>query len=150
VRVPPLREHEEDLPVLIAHFLRQLGREDFVLSAELRERFASYHWPGNVRELRNVIERVIAGVGLEPGELLQAEERTRDAGGGLLPFKEAKERLVDAFTREYLEQLLERCGGNISEASRVAGIARNHLHALIARLGLSPRGARGRKPGDGA
>ena len=59
-----------------------------------------------------------------------------------LPFKEAKERLVDAFTRSYLTALVERHGGNVSEAARASGLARTYLHELLARHGLGPdRGA---------
>ena len=52
------------------------------------------------------------------------------------PFKEAKERLVDSFTREYLVALLEKCGGNISQMAREAGIARNYVHRLVTKYGL--------------
>jgi transcriptional regulator of acetoin/glycerol metabolism len=53
-----------------------------------------------------------------------------------VPFKEAKERLVESFTREYLAALLEKCGGNISRMAREAGIARNYVHRLVAKYGL--------------
>jgi transcriptional regulator of acetoin/glycerol metabolism len=53
-----------------------------------------------------------------------------------MPFKEAKERLVESFTKEYLVALLEKCEGNISQAAREAGIARNYVHRLVAKYGL--------------
>jgi transcriptional regulator of acetoin/glycerol metabolism len=53
-----------------------------------------------------------------------------------LPFKEAKERLVDSFTRDYLEAMLSRHNGNITHAAKAAGIARAHLHKLVEKFGL--------------
>jgi len=129
VRVPPLRERIEDLDVLVHRFVRELDREDFALPPELRSRMAAYAWPGNVRELRNVVARALLGDenALDtPG----SSSSSRSAVGAKpelaleVPFKEAKERLVDSFTRDYFEALLRRHGGNISQASRAAGIAR--------------------------
>jgi DNA-binding NtrC family response regulator len=141
LQVPPLRDRLDDIPLLTRHFVQQMGRGDFELPRALLMRFGSYHWPGNVRELRNLVERALAGA--ELGELAEdpGPPKARPAAGAGepltdLPFKEAKERLVESFTREYLEALLERCGGNISQAAREAGIARNYVHRLVAKYGL--------------
>ncbi len=145
VRVPPLRERPEDMPMLAHHFVRQMGRGEFELSPALLQRFADYAWPGNVRELRNVVERALAGAEVDPLPTDVALRPGTPAGGGGirssegltdLPFKEAKERLVDSFTKEYLIQLLSKCGGNISEVARTAGIARNYVHRLVTKYGL--------------
>ncbi|MBX5484872.1 MAG: sigma 54-dependent Fis family transcriptional regulator [Myxococcaceae bacterium] len=140
-RIPPLRERPEDIPLLVRHFVAQMGRGDFELPPELRKRLSAHTWPGNVRELRNVIERALAGSDVELGN-------SPIAGGGRshvpapgddltgLPFKDAKERLVDAFTREYIVSLLDRCGGNITEVARTAGLARNYVHKLVNKFGL--------------
>jgi transcriptional regulator with GAF, ATPase, and Fis domain len=140
VTVPPLRARADDIPLLARHFVKDMGRGTFELPDGLLERFTAYRWPGNVRELRNLVERALAGADLEPlayevpppsaPVTLSAEAITE------LPFKEAKERLVEAFTREYLAALLEKCGGNISRMAREAGIARNYVHRLVARYGL--------------
>ena len=53
-----------------------------------------------------------------------------------LPYKDAKERLVDSFTEQYVTTLLDRCGGNISEVARTAGIARAYVHRLVNKYGL--------------
>ena len=116
-----------------------MGRGDFELPRGLLARFSAYHWPGNVRELRNLVERSLAGADVEtlPQES-QAAVRTLSSTENItdLPFKEAKERLVESFTKEYLVALLEKCGGNISQAAREAGIARNYVHRLVSKYGL--------------
>jgi transcriptional regulator with GAF, ATPase, and Fis domain len=137
VRVPPLRERIEDLPLLAHHFVRAMGRGDYQLSPALLERLAAYHWPGNVRELRNVIERALAGGDVEA----LPDSKLRGARGPAqaitdLPFKEAKEKLVESFTKDYLSALLKQCEGNISQAARTAGINRNYVQRLCVKYGL--------------
>jgi transcriptional regulator with GAF, ATPase, and Fis domain len=139
VNVPPLRDRLDDLPLLTEHFVKSMGRGDFQIPRSLMARFAAYHWPGNVRELRNLVERSLAGADVDPlPHETQAAARTLATGDDLteLPFKEAKERLVESFTREYLVTLLEKCNGNISQMAREAGIARNYVHRLVAKYGL--------------
>jgi DNA-binding NtrC family response regulator len=138
VTVPPLRDRLDDIPFLARHFVQQMGRGDFELPRALLARFAAYHWPGNVRELRNLVERALAGADIDPLPQEPQAARALSTGENLtdLPFKEAKERLVDSFAKEYLAALLEKCGGNISEAARQAGIARNYVHRLVQKYGL--------------
>jgi transcriptional regulator with GAF, ATPase, and Fis domain len=139
VSVPPLRDRLDDLPLLTQHFVKSMGRGDFELPRSLMARFAAYHWPGNVRELRNLVERSLAGADVEPlPQESQAAARALSSTEDItdLPFKEAKERLVESFTKEYLVTLLEKCNGNISQMAREAGIARNYVHRLVAKYGL--------------
>ncbi|MFZ5440155.1 MAG: sigma 54-interacting transcriptional regulator [Myxococcota bacterium] len=139
VNVPALRDRLDDLPLLTQHFVKSMGRGDFELPRSLMARFAAYHWPGNVRELRNLVERSLAGADVEPlPQESQVAARALSAGEDItdLPFKEAKERLVESFTKEYLVTLLEKCNGNISQMAREAGIARNYVHRLVAKYGL--------------
>jgi two-component system response regulator GlrR len=137
LRVPPLRERTEDIPLLVRHFVTQAGKADFPLSGELLQRLAEHTWPGNVRELRNTVERALAGqplqvpVGLLPAAAVPAREEL-----SARPFKEAKERLLEDFTREYLAEVLQRCGDNITAAARQAGLARPHFHELLRRYRL--------------
>jgi two-component system, NtrC family, response regulator GlrR len=139
VTVPPLRDRLDDLPLLAQHFVKTMGRGEFELPNGLMTRFSAYHWPGNVRELRNLIERALAGAEFEPLPV-EASSPSRAALGSDnitdLPFKEAKERLVDSFTRDYLEAMLQKCNGNISQLAREAGIARNYVHRLVTKYGL--------------
>lgn len=136
--VPPLRERRSDIPLLVQHFLEQLGQTGNPLfsGAALTE-LALHDWPGNVRELRNHVERsiVLESISLRTGasEHPTADARVVEGPRGVdanVPFKLAKEALVDAFEREYLEKLLAATGGNMSAAARQAGIDRMYLHRL--------------------
>lgn len=66
IKIPPLRERLDEIPFLVNYFLRELNREDVILSPDVMDLFLSYEWPGNIRELRNVLESAIAM--LEDGE----------------------------------------------------------------------------------
>ncbi|HEX8701182.1 MAG TPA: helix-turn-helix domain-containing protein, partial [Myxococcaceae bacterium] len=102
-------------------------------------------WPGNVRELRNVVERVVhmgeeALPDMTPAVPAAGQAPSGGSAAALdLPFKEAKERLIEGFERDYLRGLLERCGGNQSLAAREAGIARLYLRKLLQKHGISAR-----------
>ncbi len=138
-RVPPLRDRKDDIPLLVRHFVAQLGRGDFELPSALREELLQWSWPGNVRELRNVIERALAGGDVEVGSgsgVLPANLGNLPEDLNALPYKDAKERLVEAFTAQYISTLLDRCGHNISEVARTAGIARAYVHRLVNKYGL--------------
>ncbi|MFN0062628.1 MAG: sigma 54-interacting transcriptional regulator [Myxococcaceae bacterium] len=148
IRLPPLRQRLEDLPLLIDHFVAQIGRPNLGVSERILERFRDYAWPGNLRELRNLVERALAGADAlsgsptdtpgAPALAAAAPPASAHTPGGLsaLPFKEAKEKLLEAFTRDYLEALLARADGNISRAAKLSGLTRAYLHELVARHGL--------------
>lgn len=134
VTLPPLRERPEDLPVLIDEILTQLGKAHTDIDPQTRAMLSDYSWPGNVRELSNVVERAVmlgADRALDPGDALRARASSAPGVASGLPFKEAKERMVEAFERDYLAQVLRRCEGNLSQASREAGIARFYLRQLV-------------------
>jgi DNA-binding NtrC family response regulator len=157
--VPPLRERREDIPLLVEHILAGLpeGRERGP-RPETVELMKRHEWPGNVRELRNVLERavlfkqpvrepsVIAGIapagargaGASPDEVRAAIDLK-------VPFKVAKQDLIDEFERRYVTALLAEHGGNISAAARAAGIDRMSIHKILTRLGMD----RGEKTGEG-
>jgi two-component system nitrogen regulation response regulator GlnG len=144
--VPPLRERAEDVPALVDFFLRAAcaarGTAVPTLSERALRALCDYDWPGNVRELRNLIERAISlapeATELDIGLLgLPAEPRAVARGsempslGELIPFKDAKDRLVDRWERQYLIELLGLSQGNVSQAAKHAGLARGHLHRLL-------------------
>ena len=159
VHVPPLRERREDIPLLVEYFYNRLtagqysgsaGSGDppgprFPPLAEVIERLCDndYTWPGNVRELRNAVERAFHIPDEDPvavrapGDNLitGANELLPPAGAPLIdlavPFKVAKQQLIDAFEREYLGAMLKATRNNISEAARRAQIDRMHLYKLI-------------------
>jgi len=138
LRMPPLRERPEDIPDLVEHLLdgleagpeeRAFADEAFV--AGLRRAA----WPGNVRELRNHVEQCL--VLREPvpiGERAGAEEGP--LVDGRMSYAEARRRSLDWFERQYLTALLDRHGGNVSQAARAAGVHRVYLHKLLRRHGM--------------
>jgi two-component system, NtrC family, response regulator len=144
VKLPPLRERPDDIPLLIDTVLERMGRPPSALSDQTRALLTQYPWPGNVRELRNVVERVVnlgeealPDMGTAPVDKPSAPGGATAAALELeLPFKEAKERLIEGFERDYLKGLLERCEGNVSRASREAGIDRVYLRKLLKKHGL--------------
>ncbi len=143
IRLPPLRERKEDLPLLVRHFIAEFavdGRAVTVPSATLAL-LAAYDWPGNVRELQNTVERALAL--LPPGATeLGPDLLGLELAPGIAPvvdegdFQTAKERLISTWERAYLEKLLRAAGGNVSEAARQGGIARIYLHRLLKKHNL--------------
>jgi two-component system, NtrC family, response regulator GlrR len=137
LRLPPLEERREDIPLLVAHRLQQLeqgGQPKRVYSPEAMEVLVAAAWPGNVRQLFNVVEQNVA---LAPGRVISGALVRRslgETGSGLPSFDEAR---AD-FTRTYLRQVLELAGGNISRAARLAGRNRTDLYKLLHRHGISP------------
>jgi DNA-binding NtrC family response regulator len=143
VHVPPLRERIEDLPALVRSFLAALG----VTAQDQRELFspsvlaelAGHDWPGNVRELRNYVERsVVLQEALPASRPLPIGPPTANGseGDAPVPFKLAKDAVVDTFERSYLSALLDSAAGNISKAARKGGMDRMYLHRLIQKHGL--------------
>ncbi len=140
--VPALRERREDIPMLVEHFLRQLtatiGNKDPRLPDDFIARAQRHAWPGNVRELRNAVERSCL-LPNHPQLGFEAPPKKEGAFGDVdidVPFKVAKQKLVDEFDRRYLESLLEAHDNNISAAARAAGIERMSIYKMIRRLGL--------------
>ncbi|WP_437289551.1 sigma 54-interacting transcriptional regulator [Sorangium sp. So ce406] len=149
VRVPPLRERKEDILLLVQCFLNELGAIDkmSLFPPEVIEEMKRHDWPGNVRELRNYVERrVVLGDGAAMGATAQDERSAAPAAAAApaapaaanieMPFKEAKDAIIDRFERDYLAALLEWSNGNVSRAARKAGLDRMYLHRLLQRHGL--------------
>jgi len=131
VRVPPLRERRDDLALLTHGILASLGRPDFALSPTLLREMEQHDWPGNVRELRNFIERAVT-VG-EPSTLPTGAGSPPEAA---VPWKEAKEQMLEAFTKEYFTRLYEKSGQNVAELAKEAGIARTYAYDVLKKYGL--------------
>jgi two-component system, NtrC family, nitrogen regulation response regulator NtrX len=138
----PLTKHKEDIPVLIAEFLRKSREEngrDFALGVDAFDVLMHYTWPGNIRELKNTVASLCAltpagGVITKENALRVLSETMRGADEGpVVPFSAAK---MD-FEREYYRTLLIKFDGNISRAGRAAGIERAYLSKRIKALGLA-------------
>ncbi len=150
VNLPPLRERSEDIPLILEKFLSQ-GRYNRLQDGSLKvtrveedaiKNLQRYQWPGNVRELTNVLERTIS---LVDGNSINAqhlssvfqeieynvEPTERMSIDNSLPFKEAKQKVVESFEKDYLQDLIKRNNFNVSRASREAQIDRKHLKNLL-------------------
>jgi len=148
--LPPLRERKEDIPLLVQHFLAKYGASDKRIAPEAMELLMKYSWPGNVRELENVIERAVV---LSEGDTIPPEVLPDRLRPCLLPeadmavdalgmtLQEARDR----FEASYLRALLEECGGNISLASKKAGISRRHFYEKMKAYGIDPKESRSRR-----
>jgi DNA-binding NtrC family response regulator len=150
LRIPPLRERREDIPLLVAHFYRQFEREGGEPPAELLASLTRQDWPGNVRELRSAVERAVL---MGPLEMEHNAEHGADSDGArssdpslsteafdaTLPFRSAKERVVARWERWWCAELVRTNEGNLSRAARAARMDRNHLRELLRRHGVSTK-----------
>jgi len=147
LELPALREREGDVRVLIEHFLEERGEDTDIHSlfteADLAE-LESHRWPGNVRELRNLVDATLALGALPPVDVMAVPEGAEspaapssyDASILTLPYKQARKRALGDFERFYLDHLLGRADGNVSQAARDAGLDRSYLFSLLRRNGL--------------
>ncbi len=143
VRVPPLRDRLDDIPMLVQAFVKALGAEDRaeLFSPSVLAGLAAYDWPGNVRELRNWVERAIVLEDPPPASQRMSSPHLHGVSDGVQPnlelsFKDAKAAVVESFESAYLTALLAFAQGNISLAARKAGMDRMHLHRLVQRYRL--------------
>ncbi len=166
IRLPPLREREGDVELLVTHILdtiaARLQRPPICIEAAALERLARYPWPGNVRQLQHEIERAVALLGR--GETIRVEHlspaiacppRSMAApsakpvvqppgpGRPIAPLRDARAE----FEQRYIEEVLAARGGNVSQAAAALGISRAALHKRLARNGVNgSSGAKRRKP----
>ena len=143
IRIPPLRERREDVPVLVEYLLKRLAiklnRPEMSLSPEALERLADYSWPGNVRELENVLERVVVLTRksrFDVDDLPPLHAPQRSAPGEL--HLEHLEKIHLPVVVEDLEDRLvlwamERSEGNMAKAAQILGVARSTLQYKVAR-----------------
>ena len=148
--LPPLRERTEDLGLLVNHLIRRSAEHSHVtaVSPDVLELFKSYRWPGNVREMANILERSIPFTDGDiitldsmPDALLTPKGRpgqsTVSVGASAdMPFKQAKDRLIEAFEKRYLVDLIDRHGGNVSKAARAADMDRKSISRLLRKHGI--------------
>lgn len=137
LRIPPLRERPEDILMLARTILDgicgRMGKEQVQLRPDAEALLLAYPWPGNIRELANVLERAMI---LQRGERLEASDlglSDRAAPGpelpdALLPLREME--------RLYIERVLRRTGGNVTEAAQILGMARRTLYDRMKALGI--------------
>ncbi len=148
LRVPPLRERVEDIPLLAAHFIRrrrqQQGLPPLALSGQARDLLQTYAWPGNVRELRNVIERALITASqaeqievrhlgaLAPAGAIAPAMPVPPTAAGWMP---AGEPTLEHIEREYLATLLKKYGGNRRKVAEVMGVSERTAYRMMDRHG---------------
>jgi DNA-binding NtrC family response regulator len=154
LHIPPLREHVDDIPELLEHYVHAFHQEEGLprrhFSGGARARLARHPWPGNIRELRNLVQRLLilgnadevdaaeveaalAGIAPQPVESRE--------GLGLntqLPLREAREQ----FERDYLLRQLEQVDGHMTRLAERVGLERTHLYRKLRALGIEPKKSR--------
>jgi DNA-binding NtrC family response regulator len=140
LRVPPLRERRDDIPVLAEHFLREYGllaqRPIQGFSTKAMRALMNYPWPGNVRELENVVERAVA---LAPGSIVEESDLPDKIvhHAGPIPATPGGEATLDEMTRRYVLSVLDKVRGNKTEAARILGVPRRTLYRMLERYGVA-------------
>ncbi len=154
IRVPPLRERVEDIPLLAEQFLAESARRCKkgvrAFAASAIRAFTRYPWPGNVRELENVVERAVIvareDVIAEVGPFLAPSGEAPPTVDVTLPFRDAKARVVEEFERAYVTGVLGLYGGKLSAAARHADMDNKNLWEKMVRYGIRSRAAAGEAP----
>lgn len=154
VRVPPLRQRKEDIPILVTEFMiktcRELGFEPIKIDPGALGYLARQPWHGNVRELLNYVRRLavfsngktidLPLIDMVEGGVLDDSGRS---GTGGISYKDAKKEAMDFFSKTYLHQLFTDTNGNISEASRISGLERASIQKIVKRLDIDMSAYRG-------
>jgi len=147
IQPPPLRERAGDVPLLIAHFNRQLaarhGVPERLFAEPILALLGDYDWPGNVRELRNLVESLLLMAETEQvteAEVTDLLERSGGHPGAAAAGERSGASLEDA-ERAAILQAMRACHGNLAEAARCLRISRSTLYRKMERYGLAPRGS---------
>lgn len=153
VAVPPLREHGEDLPELLAYYGDFYANRDRLpyrhFSVAAQNRLRQHAWPGNLRELRNLVQRVLllgggddVGLAEVDGALSASPAMPRNAPASAIsgldfnkPLREARED----FERVYLQHRLREAGGSVGRLAGLCGLERTHLYRKLKDLGVEVR-----------
>ena len=147
--IPPLAERREDIPLLAEHFLagaaKRFDRDPKPLTPEALRACVAHPWKGNVRELRSAIERALllaSGPEITESDLFEgapvagASTVATAGNGGPTTFREAKDRFVETFERDFLTRALRRHGGNITRAADEVGMYRQNFQQKMRELGI--------------
>ena len=149
IKIPPLRERKEDIPLLMNFFLskyyKHFNKNISGFAADVINLLTEYNYPGNVRELENIVERAVA---LERGEIISVhslpnEILTHISKNAIdIPilykeYSEAKKIIVETFEKKFLLERLYETHGNVSEAARISGIERQSFQRLMKKYNLS-------------
>ncbi|MCH2175529.1 MAG: sigma-54 dependent transcriptional regulator [Lentisphaeria bacterium] len=142
IHIPALRERREDIPLLLAHYLKEFceenGTDQKELSADVVHILEQYSWPGNVRQLKNVVERMVV---LSRNELITEKDipvdiREEVAGSPIIRQNPEGGLDIESNERYLIEQALEECKGNRTNAAQKLGISRRTLHRKLHHYGI--------------
>jgi DNA-binding NtrC family response regulator len=138
LRMPPLRERMEDLPILVQEILRPIAKETGrpmpKISANALKKLEAYGWPGNVRELRNVLERAVITLS---GDEIRSQDLSLDShaqvstSSGSLPAEEWEIKPLDDVIAGYVKAAVDATGGNMRKAARALNISPSTLYARM-------------------
>ena len=147
IHLPPLRDHKEDIPLLVEHFLERFGKSlnkpSISVNPQALEYMMQYNWPGNVRELENILQRAIL---ISPSASIEPEHLPKEMVHGGVPIVEGQslpdiEREArDVAARAVIMRTLERTGWNIKESALLLGVPEKTLYDKCSRLGVKLRG----------
>jgi Nif-specific regulatory protein len=142
VRLPPLREVREDIPLLanffLGQFCREMDKDRMKLASNALDGLLRYDWPGNIRQLENEIKRLVVSSRQRVIPSDELSEAIRDSAreGHDKPARSLKEAVVD-LEKRMIREALEACGWNQQRASRLLGLSRQGLIKKVKRYGIS-------------
>jgi two-component system response regulator HydG len=155
LRLPPLRERQEDIPALLEHLVKKhaarLGRPPLMPDAAALKAMLDHPWPGNIRELEHALERALL---LARGDAITLDDLPPELKGsgpaaegdhGEVGYRHAR----DQWERRYFEELLRVAGGSVGKAAELAGLHRSTLYEKLARIGLVSHEEKPEKPARG-
>jgi DNA-binding NtrC family response regulator len=148
VRLPPLRERRDDIPLLAEHYLNRRinekcdlsnghsARPPATLASDVLQKLCAYHWPGNVRQLKNVIDRAFA---ICADGRIAVEDLELDSDADMPPFCSDYKAAKEQFERDYFGNLLAQFGQNSGLALSASGLNRSVFYAKLRKLALHAR-----------
>ncbi len=144
LRLPPLRERREDIPLLVEHFLRkytaEMNKPVAGITPESLDQLSAYNWPGNIRELENEVQRCVIQCDPEgfitPDLLAPAVRKVEGLLGRVAPKKGTLKDMMEEIERWLLTEALREHGGNKTKTAETLGITREGLHKKLAKYGM--------------
>ncbi len=153
IELPPLRDRIIDIPLIAEHLVakhcRKLKKELKIISREVMDLLMKQPWPGNVRELENILvqgilyaaENTIKVTDIplkDSGNTHPGVNVVESSGMVVLPYKEAKEKILQEFNHTYIGAKLSLAGGNITQAARQCQLDRQALQQIMKRFNIDP------------
>lgn len=146
--IPPLRERKEDIPLLVDHFIKKYSREYrkpiAAVSEDAMLALLSYSWPGNIRELENMVLHAFImakknKITVREIDMPPLEIKWRKQDSTFEQFKNAKQKAINDFERNYLTLIMAACRGDVNSAAHQAGKSRTAFWNLLSKYHLHPR-----------